>query len=58
MWEEVFNRKPISFMAAGGKLIILEESGTLHIAEAKPSSYREISSGDVLLGYNNKPLKP
>jgi len=48
MWEEEFNRKPISFMAAGGKFIILEENGTLHIAEVTPSSYKEISSGDVL----------
>lgn len=34
-------------MAANGKLIILEDDGTLHIAEATPSSYREISSVDV-----------
>jgi len=39
-----------SLIAADGKLIILEEDGTLHIAEASPSSYQEISSGDVLEG--------
>jgi len=50
MWEEDFKRKPISLMAADGKLIILEEDGTLHIAEATPSSYKEISSGNVLAG--------
>ena len=50
MWEEDFKRRPISLIAADGKLIILAEDGTLHIAEATPSSYKEISSGDVLGG--------
>ncbi len=48
MWEQ--KMKMASLMAADGKLIILEEDGTLHIAEATPSSYQEISSSDVLEG--------
>jgi outer membrane protein assembly factor BamB len=48
MWEK--EMKMASLMAADDKLIILEEDGTLHIAEATPSSYQEISSGDVLGG--------
>ena len=42
-WEEKLGEKPISFMGADGKLIILEADGILHIAEANPSSYKEIS---------------
>ena len=48
VWEK--EMKMASLIAADGKLIILEEDGTLHIAEAAPSSYQEISSGDVLEG--------
>ncbi len=48
MWEK--EMKMASLIAADGKLIILEEDGTLHIAEATPLSYKEISSGDVLEG--------
>lgn len=44
MWEEKLNGEPISLMAADGKLIILDEKGTLYIAEATPSSYEETSS--------------
>ncbi len=51
MWEEYLGRGvSISLIAADGKLIILEEDGTLHIAEATPSSYKEISGGNVLGG--------
>jgi outer membrane protein assembly factor BamB len=57
MWEEDLKTmensrgpKTVSLMAADGKLIILEEEGTLRIAEATPLSYNEISSGDVLEG--------
>jgi len=50
MWEEELNGEPISLMAADKKLIILDEKGTLYIADATPSSYREISSCDVLDG--------
>ena len=50
MWEEDLETETITLMAADGKLIILEDNGTLRIAEATPSSYREISSGDVLDG--------
>jgi outer membrane protein assembly factor BamB len=39
-----------SLISAAGKLIILEDTGTLHITEATPSSYNEISSCDVLEG--------
>jgi outer membrane protein assembly factor BamB len=50
IWEEGKMKSNLSLTAAGNKLIILEENGTLHIAEATPSSYREISSCDVLGG--------
>ncbi len=50
MWVQELNGVPISLMAADGKLIILEADGTLRIAEATPSAYKEISSGDVLEG--------
>jgi len=43
MWEEKLGNKSIALMAADGKLIILEADGILHIAEANPSSYKEIS---------------
>ena len=48
MWEK--KMKMVSLIVADGKLIILEEDGTLHIAVATPLSYEEISSGDVLEG--------
>ena len=48
MWEKEMRMS--SLTAADGKLIILEEDGNLHIAEATPSSYQEISSCDVLEG--------
>jgi outer membrane protein assembly factor BamB len=47
-WDEEI--KIASLISADGKLIILEEDGTLHIAEATPSMYEEISSCDVLEG--------
>ncbi len=47
-WER--EMRVASLISADGKLIILEENGTLHIAEATPSSYQEISSCDVLEG--------
>jgi hypothetical protein len=50
MWVQELNGVPISLMAADGKLIILEADGTLRIAEATPTGYKEISSGDVLEG--------
>ena len=51
MWKE--EMRGASLVAADGKLIILEDDGTLHIAEATPSSYQEISSCDVLDGEKN-----
>ncbi len=50
MWEKKMKMKMASLIVADGKLIILEEDGTLHIAETTPLSYKEISSGDVLEG--------
>jgi outer membrane protein assembly factor BamB len=50
MWEEDLDTKSITLMAADGRLIILREDGTLRIAKAKPSSYKEISSGNVPVG--------
>ena len=48
MWEK--EMRTASLIVAAGKFIILEEDGTLHIAEATPSSYKDLSSGDVLEG--------
>ena len=48
MWEK--EMKMASVIAADGKLIFLDEKGNLHIAEATPQSYNEISSCDVLQG--------
>jgi len=45
MWEEDLRGITISLMAGGGKLIILNGKGGLHIAEANPAAYQEISSG-------------
>jgi len=50
MWEEDLETVTITLMAADGKLIILEDDGTLRIADATPSSYKEISSGNVPVG--------
>jgi outer membrane protein assembly factor BamB len=50
MWESPRKMKLFQLCAAAGKLVILEISGTLHIAEASPAAYREISSADVLGG--------
>ena len=53
MWEEDLRAegKPktetVSLIAADGKLIILEDTGILRIAEASPSSYKEISSCEL-----------
>ncbi len=50
MWEDDLREKGeprtvnVSLIAAAGKLIILEDDGTLHIAEATSIEYREISS--------------
>ena len=46
MWEK--KMRMATLIAADGKLIILDEEGNLHIAEATPSSYQEISSCDVI----------
>jgi outer membrane protein assembly factor BamB len=53
MWEEDLEVQLIGtlqLMAADGKLIILEDDGTLHIAEATPLAYKELSSGDIFDG--------
>jgi len=48
MWEK--NMETLSLIAADGKLIMLGLDGTLRIAEATSSSYRELFSVDVLGG--------
>jgi outer membrane protein assembly factor BamB len=48
MWEK--NMKTVSLIAADSKLIMLGLDGTLRIAEATSSSYRELSSADVFGG--------
>jgi outer membrane protein assembly factor BamB len=58
VWEQVFGKifknVNLSLMTANGKLIVLEDTGKLHIAEAFPSLYQEISSCDVLEGERTK----
>ena len=54
MWEK--SMKNVSLIAADGKLIILGLDGTLRIAEAISSSYRELSSADVLGGAKKRRL--
>jgi outer membrane protein assembly factor BamB len=53
-WEEHLSSgtgfDSISLISADGKLIILNEKGTLSIAEANPEAYKEISRADVLVG--------
>lgn len=48
MWEEKLGKETASLIGAGDKLIILADTGTLHIAEATPRSYKEISSCDLI----------
>ena len=48
IWEK--SMKHVSLIAADGKLIMLGNDGTLRIAEATPSSYKELSSVDVFGG--------
>ncbi len=48
VWQK--DVKYVSLIAADRKLIMLELNGTLQIAEASPSGYRELSSADVLEG--------
>jgi outer membrane protein assembly factor BamB len=45
MWSKDLG--PVSLIAADGKLIVLDEKGTLFIVEASPSSYKEISSSKI-----------
>ena len=47
LWEETLSGRPVSLTAANGKLIVLDAKGTLYIAEATPSAYREISRGII-----------
>ena len=48
MWGKSI--KMPTFTEASDKLIILDEDGILHIAEATPKGYQELSSGDALGG--------
>ena len=52
MWESAQKVQVSQVCAAAGKLILLEVGGKLHIVEASPVEYREISSADVLRGAN------
>jgi hypothetical protein len=56
LWEQAVDNAPVSFMAADNKLMLLSEKGTLAIAEANGTGYREISRCDVL-GGEKKPRK-
>jgi hypothetical protein len=49
MWESE-GMKSATITASDGKLILLEHTGTLRIAEASPEGYHEIASADVLKG--------
>jgi outer membrane protein assembly factor BamB len=48
MWEHEMQAPCVT--AAADKLILLEENGTLHIAEATPKGYHELASADALGG--------
>jgi outer membrane protein assembly factor BamB len=51
MWEQSWGvGQSIAIAAVDGKLLILEENGMLHIAEASPSSYKELARGNILAG--------
>jgi outer membrane protein assembly factor BamB len=52
MWESTQKMQFVSACATASKLILLELGGMLHIVEASPVEYREISSADVLGGAN------
>jgi outer membrane protein assembly factor BamB len=45
VWEEIM--KHASVLVADGKLILLQDDGTLRIAEATPASYKEISHSGI-----------
>lgn len=47
-WEK--NMQSATVTAADGRLLLLEVGGTLHVIEATPSAYRELSSADVFGG--------
>jgi outer membrane protein assembly factor BamB len=49
IWESE-ERGSTTVTASDGRLILLEHTGTLRIAEASPSGYHELSSADVLKG--------
>jgi hypothetical protein len=53
MWEQ--GMRGASLISADGNLIILEDDGTLHIAEATPLSYKEISSVNI---HKNEEIPP
>jgi outer membrane protein assembly factor BamB len=46
MWEETMKR--VTHIVSDRKLIILEEDGTLRVAEATSAAYRQISTGNFL----------
>lgn len=48
VWQK--DMKYVSLTAAAGKLLMLELNGTLHVAEATASSFRELANMDVLQG--------
>jgi outer membrane protein assembly factor BamB len=48
VWEK--NLPWVSATVAGGKLILLEFNGILHIAEVTPGGYRDLSVADILKG--------
>jgi hypothetical protein len=53
-WEKSFARgrgeESVCFSMADGKLIVLDDLGTLSVAEASPRGFQVISSCDVLAG--------
>ena len=54
VWQK--DMKYVSLIVAGGRLIMLELDGTLHVAEAAPAAYQELAVADVLGGANEKRL--
>ena len=49
-WQERKGGQFGTLMIAGGKLIVLSDSGELVIAEAQPSGYKQLASAKVLNG--------
>jgi outer membrane protein assembly factor BamB len=50
LWEVPLEKRPISIIGADGRLLVLDEKGTLYVGEASAKGFKEISRCDVLAG--------